>query len=400
MTQLSLCAIARNEENALPRCLASVKDVVDEMIVLDTGSTDRTVAIAEEWGAKVYHMKWCDDFAVARNEALKYVCGEWVLVLDADEVLVPEIVPQLKQLMADPKNLVINLMRQEVGASQSPYSLVSRLFRRHNLIEFTRPYHALIDDSVIEILKQESDWNIVTLNPVAILHYGYQAEAINSLDKYTRARLMMEKFIETHPDDPYVCSKLGALYIQIGQIKQGIKFLKQGLKSNQAEAPVLYELYYSLGNAYFKQGNFEKAQAQYQKAITQNILPKLKIGGYINLAGLLQNLGKLAAAKQLYEAVLKLDPNLAIAYYNLGMTLKSLKQYPEAIKAYQQAIKLEPNNADAYQNLGVVYYQAGYMKESLETFQKAIDLHQAKNPNAATKLRQGLKGIGINLENK
>jgi tetratricopeptide (TPR) repeat protein len=397
MTQLSLCAIARDEENSLPRCLASVKDVVDEMIVLDTGSTDRTVAIAEEFGAKVYHFPWCDDFAAARNEALKYVRGEWVLVLDADEVLVPEIVPQLQRLMSDRKNLVINLMRQEIGASQSPYSLVSRLFRRHEQIKFTRPYHALIDDSVLKILKHESDWNIVTINSVAILHYGYQAEAIDSLDKYTRARLLMEKFVENNPHDPYVCSKLGALYLQIGQVKSGIKFLKQGLKSNQAEPPILYELYYSLGNAYRKQGNFDKAQAQYQKAISQNILPKLKIGSYINLAGLLQQTGNLSAAKQLYEAVLKLDPHLAIALYNLGMTLKRLKQYPEAIKVYQQVIKLEPNNADAYQNLGVVYYQAGYMKECLDAFQQALTLHQNNNPNAATKLRQGLKGIGINL---
>ena len=118
--KLSLCAIAKNEEAALPKCLSSVKGVVDEIVLLDTGSSDRTVEIALDIGAKVYNFDWCNDFSAARNEALKYVQGDWVLVLDADEVLVPEIVPSLKQAIKSDRYLVINLLRQEVGAAQSP----------------------------------------------------------------------------------------------------------------------------------------------------------------------------------------------------------------------------------------------------------------------------------------
>ena len=128
MTKLSLCAIVKNEAKSLPQCLESVKDVVDEMIVLDTGSTDNTVEIARELGAEVYHFQWCNDFAIARNEALDRVRGEWVLVLDADEILTPEIVPNIQQAIQDKNNLAINLVRQEIGAAQSPYSLVSRSF--------------------------------------------------------------------------------------------------------------------------------------------------------------------------------------------------------------------------------------------------------------------------------
>ena len=118
--KLSFCMIVKNEEASLPQCLNSVKDVVDEMVVLDTGSTDKTVEIAKEFGAKVYHFEWCNDLSAARNESLKYVQGDWVLVLDADEVLTPEIVPQMKQAMMSDRHLVVNLIRQEVGASQSP----------------------------------------------------------------------------------------------------------------------------------------------------------------------------------------------------------------------------------------------------------------------------------------
>ncbi|MBP5974452.1 glycosyltransferase family 2 protein, partial [Brasilonema sp. CT11] len=79
--------IVKNEEATLSKCLGSVKNVVDEMVVLDTGSTDSTPQIAEKFGAKVHHFEWCNDFSAARNEALKYVTGDWILVLDADETL-------------------------------------------------------------------------------------------------------------------------------------------------------------------------------------------------------------------------------------------------------------------------------------------------------------------------
>ena len=395
MTRLSLCTIVKNEEQSLPKCLETVRDLVDDIVILDTGSTDKTVEIAEQFGAKVYYFEWCNDFAIARNEALRYVEGEWVLVLDADEVLNPAIAPQLKQVIESDDNLVVNLIRQEVGAAQSPYSLVSRLFRRHRDIKFTRPYHALIDDSVREILTKEPQWRVINLEEVAILHYGYQAEAINSLDKYTRARVMMEKFLATHPHDPYVCSKLGALYLQSGSVKTGIKFLKQGLKSNLADPPVLFELYYSLGNAYNRQQDYERAKKQYQKAIEQPILPILKIGAYNNLGSLLLNLGNLREAGQALLQTIKLDPNFALGYYNLGMVLKTMGQTDKAIAAYQKAIELNPNYAPAYQNLGVVFYKTGYMKESIETFQRAIALYEQQNPQLARELRQNLKRIGL-----
>ena len=103
----------------------------DEMVLVDTGSTDATVAIAEAAGARVEQIPWPGDFAPARNQALEFLNGDWVLVLDADEQLRPEAIPALKALMAQPDVLVINLLRYEVWAAMAPYSIVRRLFRRH-----------------------------------------------------------------------------------------------------------------------------------------------------------------------------------------------------------------------------------------------------------------------------
>lgn len=178
--KLSLCMIVKNEEATLADCLNSVKDVVDEMVVLDTGSTDRTVEIAQEFGAKVYFFEWCNDFAIARNQALGMVTGDWVLVLDADEKLKPEIAPVITQAIQKDDCILINLIRHEIGAAQSPYSMVSRLFRHHPEVYFTHPYHAMVDDSIVQLLEKEPNWQILELAEVAISHEGYTEQAINS----------------------------------------------------------------------------------------------------------------------------------------------------------------------------------------------------------------------------
>ena len=82
--------LARNEERSIKRCIESLHEAVDDIIVVDTGSTDNTVAIATECGAKVYEFEWCDDFSKARNFALQYISSQWVLWIDADEWLDPE----------------------------------------------------------------------------------------------------------------------------------------------------------------------------------------------------------------------------------------------------------------------------------------------------------------------
>lgn len=395
MTNITLAIIVKNEEKNLPRCLSSVRDFVSEIALLDTGSTDKTVAIAEDFGAKIYHFTWCNNFAMARNYLLPYLTGEWILVLDADEVLNSNIIPHLTSAITSPQNLVVNLIRQEVGASQSPYSLVSRLFRRHTQLRFTRPYHAIIDDSVEMLLKLEPDWKIVELPDIAIFHYGYQAQAITSQDKYTKARQTMEEFYRTNPRDPYVCSKLGALYVQIGQVKRGLKLLIRGLKAKQLPPAIMFELHYHLANAYVKEQNLPLALHHYQLAITAPILPLLKLGAYNNLAGLLKETGDFANAQQIYQLSLKIDPSFAMGYYNLGMTFKSQGKFPEAINAYHQAIQLKPDYAEAYQNLGVVLLKIGQLPQSLEAFQVAITLHQSQNPQEAARLRQGLLEMGF-----
>src|SRR3989338_8280401 len=94
---ISLCMLAKNEEKYLEQCLDSVKEFVDEIIIIDTGSADKTKGIAKKFGAKIYDFKWQDDFSAARNESLKHATKDWILVLDADEVIDEEGKKKIKE---------------------------------------------------------------------------------------------------------------------------------------------------------------------------------------------------------------------------------------------------------------------------------------------------------------
>ena len=180
-----------------------------------------------------------------------------------------------------------------------------------------------------------------------------------------------------------------------GNAKEGIKLLKQGLKSNTASSPVRFELQYHLANAYRSQKKWELARKHYQKALSEELLLPLKVAALINYGGLLQEVGEINEAAQIYQTVIQIDPSQAIAYFNLGLLLKQRNQLMEAIKAYQQAITLQPDYAEAYQNLGVTAYKAGLMEESLNAFQIAIKLYEQQNPSIAKNLKQNLVEIGL-----
>jgi glycosyltransferase involved in cell wall biosynthesis len=108
--------IVRDEETTLPRCLKSVQDVADEVIVVDTGSQDNTVSIARDFGAKVYYFAWRDDFAAARNESLKYASGDWILQIDADEELLAGSTSLIRKAQQAEKDIKNELSPQAIGA--------------------------------------------------------------------------------------------------------------------------------------------------------------------------------------------------------------------------------------------------------------------------------------------
>ena len=147
MPLISLCIIARNEESVLGRCLDSVADLVDEIILVDTGSTDRTKAAAAEYAAKIYDFPWCDDFSAARNFAVSQAVGDYWMWLDADDVIEGENHEKLRRILEHPDADVVFLPYwlsfDESGAPQM-VSQRERIFRRSGGYQFTGAVHEAV----------------------------------------------------------------------------------------------------------------------------------------------------------------------------------------------------------------------------------------------------------------
>lgn len=407
--QLSLSMIVRNEAERLERCLASVADFVDEMVVLDTGSSDATVAIAERCGALVHHLPWPGDFAPARNAALQHVQGDWVLVLDADEELLPAARDPLRELMARPELLVVNLLRLERGALQAPYSRVSRLFRRHPAIQWSRPYHAMIDDSVLALLRQEPHWQIADCDQPALGHDGYRPDLLARGDKAGRLRQAMEAELASRPNDPYACAKLGSLEVSEGRRQRGLALLRRGLAHCPAAAvPERYELLLHLALAETAQQP-QRAIALYRQALALPLQARVTLGAQLNLAGLLQeqaaamaagpdSAGLLAEAALLCRQACAAAPELALVWTSLGMAERRRGALEAAIAAYRRAISLEPDQPAPHQNLAAALLLAGDIGGARSGFSRAIALLQQRGQAAAALELRQRAGALVNLD--
>ncbi|MEL6262734.1 MAG: glycosyltransferase [Cyanobacteria bacterium J06626_6] len=412
MATLSLCMIVKDESANLRRCLDSAKNLADEIIVIDTGSGDDTPMIAEAAGAKVNFLMWGDDFAAARNASLDQATQDWILVLDADETLTKSgkgLIRSIKEEQPlghiNPDNLLmVTMVRREIGANQSPYTQVSRLFRNLPAVKYIRPYHESVDDSVQALMAAESHWQVAQFGAVAIDHTGYGVDVIAAKDKFKRAQRIMAKHLSAHPEDTYIANKLGALYTQNNNWEKASNLLHTALRSGNFDPMTEYELHYHLGIVHRHQAAadtaakaeaLDAAAAAYRQAIAVPIAGILKLSAHLNLGGVLKQKGDLEGAIAQYEAAGRIDPKQPVTFFNLGVAHRARGYLEPAQRAYEYAIALDPNYAVAHQNLAVVLFKLGKLPESKAAFEKAIQLTESQNPAEAERLRQGLKSLKI-----
>lgn len=201
MTSLSACLIVRDEEQNLENCLRSLRPWVDQICVVDTGSVDRTVAIAEELADVVVHREWDSDFSGARNASLELAESEWILVIDADEELGPDSGPRIRAaIQADRVAWLVTITSADGhGATQS--TLIPRLFRNGRGIRFERPVHETITASLEALGEVE-----LADSGVVFLHRGYTGESIAR--KRVRNLMILRKRSLDVPGDLYNTYKL------------------------------------------------------------------------------------------------------------------------------------------------------------------------------------------------
>ena len=200
---ISVCMIVKNEEGFLSRCLESIKKFVDEIIIVDTGSTDKTVEIAESFDATVYHHPWENNFSKHRNQSISYASGDWIFVIDADEEIVhwdDRLEAVLQKKDADSVYVKVNNIFGG-GAGEACHNSI-RLFRNTKSICYEGSVH-----------NQLIGTNSSLASTIVIYHKGYCLDAEKEKQKYLRTTILLKNEIEKNPDNPRLYHYLSVAYL-------------------------------------------------------------------------------------------------------------------------------------------------------------------------------------------
>ncbi|HEV7493747.1 glycosyltransferase family 2 protein [Baekduia sp.] len=222
---VSLCMIVKDEEAMLPRCLAAAAEFVDELIVVDTGSTDRTIAIAESFGARVLHHEWDGDFSAARNVGLDAATSDWLFYLDADEVLVEGDGPRLRELLGHTWREAIFLTETnhvgelEDGAAVQHNAL--RLFRNRPEYRFEGRVHEQFAHKLPTLGER------IAYTQVRIEHFGYLGAVRDAKEKSRRNLELLERQIAEGVDTPFLHFNLGSERAAAGDVAGSLVHLSR-----------------------------------------------------------------------------------------------------------------------------------------------------------------------------
>lgn len=309
--------IVKNEQHNLARCLNSIRDYVDEIVIVDTGSTDSTVEIAKGFGARVIEEPWRDNFSRARNTGLEHAGGDWILFLDADEEVLPGNRQYLRNLgdsRFDGYFLQIINVNDDGSIVRQP---ALRLFRNHPRHRFKGAIHEQIIQS---IFANNPGARMANLD-IKIKHYGYQGKLVNRQDKIKRNLTILQKQYDKGEIDGFLLYNLGSEYIRIGELEKALHYFRQ------AESLTPPEISYN------------------------HLLGKKKIQTLILL-------NEYRAALESIDKYLDLYPDYTDLWFLKAVLYYRKAMYPEALQLYQKCLELgEPPSCYVSEN-GVGSYKA------------------------------------------
>ncbi len=250
--KVSLCMIVKDEEDVIARCLESLKGHVDEMVIVDTGSTDKTVEICKSYGAKVYHHPWEESFSVARNQAMAHVTTEWIIQLDADEEMDAESAPKIRDVVRSAHNSTTNLcyvvLVNKRPESKEFLSLINtgKIMRMGVGTHYKNRIHN-------RLVCENHD---VRLTGLKIYHYGYHLEDKEKMKMKTeRTTAMLLEQIKEMPDDCDSYYYLTIQYLKIDDFDKCIECSKEAVElflKHEPDSQLLLLTYHAAASAYFQ----------------------------------------------------------------------------------------------------------------------------------------------------
>ncbi|MFH2050405.1 MAG: tetratricopeptide repeat protein [bacterium] len=390
---ISACMIVKNEEELLPDCLESIRDWVDEIVIVDTGSTDKTVEIALSYGAKIFHQPWEGNFSKHRNYSIEKATSDWIFIIDADERFINEDINIIRQQInkSDYDIIAINVYNVSGKYEEKVTSLASvRLFKR----ELNLRYQGIVHNQL------EIDPSIPVLRTRArIKHLGYGLTEEKMAAKADRTIKLLEKQIKERPD--FAFAYFNYAQVLLGQdlsihtdnpqkiIKAASKAveLTKTKKSNRSEQDIHLMSLEQLAMIYFIIGQNDKAEKYALKAlkIKEDYLdPILLLGNvYLRNRDFLkaeEYYNRYLKAQKKYEKSVGVDELLMMhpksfhhAYYGLGMVSEFKKDTDQAIKYFEDVLKTHPEFLDTASRLGKIYLSQAENEKADEYFRRQLE---------------------------
>lgn len=352
-SSISLCMIVKNEEESISRCLDSIQNLVDEIIIVDTGSTDRTKEICEKYNSKIYNYTWDESFSNARNFGLTKATKEWILFLDADEEIIFKNLTGLKKLLnSTAKKIflipIINYYGTFPTTPKKSYLFASqRLFKNHSGFKFIGSIHEHLN---IRDFNKDFINEIDIIPNIEIHHYGYMDSVIKEKDKSNRNLNLLEKERDSFDYDPWIDYHIASEYYNIGRYEIALKELNLSiirfLQNGVLPPSLLYKLKYEI---LINTKNYSEAKAGINKAIL-------------------------------------LYPEYVDLHFYKGIILFEEKSFQEAISVFKHCIKLGETNLQhlilagngsytAWYFIGCCYENLGNYKKAFDSYTKAINIY-------------------------
>lgn len=437
MPELSVVMIVKDEAACLGRCLASVRDIADEIVAGDTGSTDATPAIAAGFGARVIRVPWRDDFAWARNRVLAAASGDWLLHLDADEELDPDAARRIRAVVdadgagADAIEVTLAnycddarswrwvaappgdpMARGRAGYVAAP---LLRLFRNGRGFEYREPVHENITESVLE------NGGVIRPEPILIHHYGYQTGGARSEAKQALYLELTREKARNRPDDPKAWHDYAEQALVCGDTAAAESASRRALEL----APLHLGTATTLANILLNRGALDDAEALLLRLESAGLsLPHVVTA----LGAIACRQGRLDEARRRLETVLAAVPGAVMARLYLARTCDRLGEFraarahleqgcaitpaidelrrrleahrlrdageqafaagdlARAAKALVAAVKLDPDDPLIHNGLGVVSHALGQSGRARTSFERALKLAPGM-PDALENLR-------------
>ena len=400
---ISACMIVKDEEEFLAPCLKSIKDYVDEIIIVDTGSKDRTVEISESFGAKVYHHPWENNFSKHRNQSIAYASGDWIFVIDADEEVVhwdDRLEPVLQNKDVDSVYVKVNNIFGG-GAGEACHNSI-RLFRKTKSIRYEGSVH-----------NQLMGTNNSSASSVVIYHKGYCLDAEKEEQKYLRTTTLLKNEIEKDSDNPKLHHYLAVAYLGKQLYDKAFLECEKAIyfASNQNQEDDLYLWTYFVGAVSCMNTNrIDEAEKMCLEALQIN---PMHLDSYYLLSSIYYVQGNEQAFMDHSEKYLSLIKQLnhnpgkfGLMVHNTvkhewrihlhrGFTYASFGLNEKSRKEYSIALKKCHNKIEYYKQRCLIHLKRSENRLAEKFLKKALKYNsEDKELNEAEKRLMGIKETG------